>query len=114
DGFEATAAIRAAEAGRGRRTPVVALTAHAMAGDRDECLRRGLDDYVAKPVEPRELARVLARFRPQVETGGPWAVGRGQSEATSPAAPCPSPPALGCVFDAAAFRARCGGRDGLV
>jgi signal transduction histidine kinase/DNA-binding response OmpR family regulator len=65
DGFEATAAIRAAEAGAGPRLPVVALTARAMAGDREECLRRGMDDFVAKPIQPRELYQVLGRLRPR-------------------------------------------------
>src|SRR5213079_2834039 len=64
DGFEATARIRAAEMGTGRHLPVVALTARAMAGDREECLRRGMDDFVAKPIQPRELYQVLGRLRP--------------------------------------------------
>src|SRR5215207_241953 len=58
DGFEATAAIRAAEAGTGRRLPIIALTAKAMAGDREECLRRVMDDFVAKPIRPAELYHV--------------------------------------------------------
>ena len=59
DGFEATRRIRAIEAGTGRRTPVVAMTAHAMAGDRDRCLAGGMDDYLTKPVQREELFRVL-------------------------------------------------------
>jgi PAS domain S-box-containing protein len=62
-GFEATAEIRAREqAGRGKRTrtPVVAMTARAMAGDESECLRAGMDAYVPKPLDPARLLRVLA------------------------------------------------------
>src|SRR5205085_110670 len=60
DGFEATAAIRAAEAETGRRVPIVAVTAHAMKGDRERCLAAGMDEYVAKPIQPDDLARALA------------------------------------------------------
>lgn len=60
DGFEATAAIRAAEQGTGRHTPVIALTAHAMSGDREKCIEVGMDDYVSKPIRREELLRVLA------------------------------------------------------
>ncbi len=58
DGFTAAARIRE----RGCRTPLVAVTAHAMAGDREECLLRGFDDYLPKPVRPTELAATLARW----------------------------------------------------
>jgi PAS domain S-box-containing protein len=66
NGFEATAAIRAKERGAGRHLPIVALTAHAMKGDREECLRSGMDGYVSKPVQARRLEQaiddVLDRF----------------------------------------------------
>jgi len=63
DGLEATAAIRAAEreSGRGRRLPIVAMTAHVLHGDREVCIEAGMDDYVSKPIRRRDLARALAR-----------------------------------------------------
>lgn len=61
NGFEATAAIRAAEVGKGERTPIVAMTAHAMKGDRERCLAEGMDDYISKPINPPDLAAVIDR-----------------------------------------------------
>ncbi|TVQ96106.1 MAG: response regulator [Desulfovibrionales bacterium] len=61
DGFAATAHIRQLEGPLGR-TPIVAMTAHAMEKDRDKCLAAGMDDYLAKPVKQADLFRVLDRF----------------------------------------------------
>jgi CheY-like chemotaxis protein len=70
DGFEATSVIRAAEAGRSRHVPIIALTASAMQSDRERCLAAGMDDYLTKPIKPGELAEVLARWVPRpVEAG---------------------------------------------
>jgi PAS domain S-box-containing protein len=63
-GFEATAAIRAREQERGGHIPILALTAHAMKGDRERCLAAGMDGYVAKPVQPRELYQAIAKLVP--------------------------------------------------
>ncbi len=63
DGFEATARLRSTEQARGSpRMPVVAMTANAMAGDRELCLAAGMDDYIAKPFNPQELLRIIERW----------------------------------------------------
>jgi CheY-like chemotaxis protein len=61
DGFEATSLIRAREALTGLRTPIIALTAHAMKGDEKRCLEAGMDGYVSKPVQLQDLYSALAR-----------------------------------------------------
>lgn len=66
DGLEATAAIRRNEAASGRHLPIVAMTAHAMVGDRERCLAAGMDGYLAKPIRARELLAVIE----QVLSGG--------------------------------------------
>jgi CheY-like chemotaxis protein len=64
DGLQATQAIREWERGSGRRLPIIAMTAHAMKGDRERCLETGMDAYVAKPIRPHELAAALSGFFP--------------------------------------------------
>jgi CheY-like chemotaxis protein len=62
DGFEATGLIRAAEVETTRRLPIIAVTAHAMEGDRQRCLEAGMDDYVSKPIDPDKLEAAILRW----------------------------------------------------
>jgi len=67
DGFEATAAIRKSEEGKSVHLPIIALTAHAMKGDREKCLAAGMDAYLAKPVRPAELLDAIDQLVRGVE-----------------------------------------------
>ncbi|MBB1488814.1 response regulator [Oceanospirillum sediminis] len=64
DGYEATAHIRASEQNSKHHTPIIALTAHAMNGDKELCIRRGMDDHLAKPLTRRALLEMLAKWLP--------------------------------------------------
>jgi two-component system, sensor histidine kinase and response regulator len=67
DGFEATMEIRKREQPSGRRIPIVALTANAMAQDREECLAAGMNDHLSKPFSMQTLQDMLNRWMPQQE-----------------------------------------------
>jgi CheY-like chemotaxis protein len=69
-GFEATAAVREREKGTGRHIPIIALTAHAVTGDRERCLAAGMDGYVAKPIRPEELFEQIEALIPFVPLAG--------------------------------------------
>jgi len=62
DGFKAAAAIRAQEKSTGARLPIIAVTAHAMPGDRERCLESGMDAYLSKPIRSRELFETIDRL----------------------------------------------------
>jgi PAS domain S-box-containing protein len=84
DGFEATRRIRDPQTGvRNPRIPIVAMTAHAMKGDRERCLDAGMDDYVSKPIDPRDVAAAIARRLPS-ETA--------DARPSAPNKPAPAPP----------------------
>jgi CheY-like chemotaxis protein/HPt (histidine-containing phosphotransfer) domain-containing protein len=84
DGLEATARLRRREQGTGRHVPVIAMTAHAMKGDRERCLAAGMDGYVAKPIRPQELFEAIEGLLPA----------RAKSEPAASAPPSPD-----AVFD---------------
>jgi two-component system sensor histidine kinase/response regulator len=65
-GFEATAILRSRE-GKERHTPICALTANAMEGDRERCLAAGMDDYISKPVALDKLQRAVNRWIYRIE-----------------------------------------------
>jgi PAS domain S-box-containing protein len=96
-GLEATALIRSRERVTGRHVPVIAMTARAMKGDREECLAAGMDGYVSKPIQPRQLFEAIgAAVRPSPAVGADVAAGAAD------------------VFDPAAMRERLGDDDALV
>jgi CheY-like chemotaxis protein len=74
DGFEAMAAIRERERTTGKHVPVVAMTAHAMKGDRERCLKAGMDRYIAKPIRAGEMLDTIER----VVQGSRWGIDRGR------------------------------------
>jgi signal transduction histidine kinase/DNA-binding response OmpR family regulator len=74
DGFEATAAIREKEKETGGHVPIIAVTAHAMKGDKERCLAAGMDGYIAKPIQARELFAAIERLVPRLVDSTPVSV----------------------------------------
>ncbi|MGH9713455.1 MAG: response regulator [Candidatus Acidiferrales bacterium] len=84
DGLEAIAAIRKKEEGSGVHLPIVALTAHAMKGDRERCLAAGADEYLTKPIKTPELMAAIERFQGAKASKDPQRVLPGTPDADSP------------------------------
>jgi two-component system sensor histidine kinase/response regulator len=94
DGATATKLIRQKQAETGARVPIIAMTAHAMAGDREKCIAVGMDDYISKPVNRTELAAVIARNASHAAFAGPSVAEVSQPAAqASPHGHGPSPAA---------------------
>lgn len=102
NGFDATTAIRNLERASGGHVPIIAMTANAMKGDREECLASGMDDYISKPLRSAELARIVEQFAadaPPQESPQPSLV-----LSVKPPTPPPETPAV----DLEAFRESAG------
>jgi PAS domain S-box-containing protein len=131
-GEEATAQIRVSEQGTRRHLPVVAMTAHALKGDRERCLAAGMDDYIAKPIRARQLFEVVERYAPggaatveepaasPGETLAMSNAGSREESLAAPAVPAPSVLKLDSAsdgspaFDVEAALAAVGGDRGLL
>ena len=100
DGFETTAAIRERERLQGGHLPIIAMTAHAMKGDREQCLAAGMDGYISKPIQPRELFETLAAYGADL----PLLVD----------APPPIEASSSLSIDRSALLAHCGGDEALL
>src|SRR5205809_1494258 len=108
-GLEATAAIRERERTTGKHLPIVAMTAHAMKGDRERCLAAGMDGYLSKPIQAKDLFEVMDGVlsqKPLLERspGAPPAPTPGPASARPP----------GGVLDENALMARLDGDTGLL
>ena len=87
DGFEVTAHIRAQEKGTGHHVPIIAMTAHAMKGDRERCLQAGMDGYVAKPIQPGRAGAAPGGPRPRWPSAAARRRQRGRGPVPRHAAP---------------------------
>jgi two-component system sensor histidine kinase/response regulator len=89
DGFEATRRIREGEEAAGRHTPIVAMTAHVMAGDRERCLTAGMDDYLSKPLNKIDLFGILDAVFESLDRPGDGESGKHSSAPSYPVHPLP-------------------------
>jgi HPt (histidine-containing phosphotransfer) domain-containing protein len=70
DGLEASRALRRVDAAAGRRTPIIAMTAHAIKGDRERCIEAGMNDYISKPIDAENLHAMIERLTVPPDTRG--------------------------------------------
>ena len=84
NGFEATAAVRATERATGRRIPIIAMTAHAMKGDRERCLAAGMDGYVAKPIQAQALFAAIESLLPASTQNAAETAAKAETAASKP------------------------------
>ncbi len=81
DGYETTTIIREQEKGLTQHIPIIAMTANAMVGDREKCLRTGMDDYVSKPINPQILRETINKWSSvRMEFAGSEAVAKAETE----------------------------------
>jgi PAS domain S-box-containing protein len=108
DGFEATSHIRDPQSAvQNHDIPIIAMTAHAMQGDRQRCLDAGMNDYVTKPVSPQALAEALKRWLPGEDADGPTDAAAKTAAAANPAPASAAPEEQEApVFDLPALLAR--------
>ncbi|MBA4422092.1 MAG: hybrid sensor histidine kinase/response regulator [Syntrophus sp. (in: bacteria)] len=110
DGFEATRAIRNPQSSLpNRRIPIIAMTAHALRGDRERCLEAGMNDYIAKPVSPQVLAEALDKWLPRETVAPTEQAARKPEDAAPVSAQEPEAP----VFDRASMMTRLMGDEDL-
>jgi len=98
DGYQATAEIREHEKALGRRTPIVAATAHVLDREKEKCLAAGMDDYISKPFTPEALGKILQKWSRTHGTpvsGARPETGGGTCETRQPAPPAPGASATG-------------------
>ena len=115
DGFAATAAIREKEKGSQRHLPIIAMTAHAMAGDRERCLNAGMDAYVSKPFRPSELFRAVEQIQSRKVETPVQTDGAADQSAISPLTNAPpAPPVEEPAFDRAEALERVGGSEAIL
>ncbi len=122
-GFEATAAIRKHEEGAGGHVPIIAMTAHAMKGDREKCLAQGMDDYVSKPISPDALfvaiENVVEQYGRQVDesdtaSGAPQVEQAFEGETTASEGSSHDEPEDGTILDTTELAERVGGDEATV